>query len=69
MIGNYTDEDFFRELTTDEQRDYLIYIISDMTNEEIKELLLKVNNARASIVERQLKEENIDKRIPINHFF
>lgn len=69
MIGDYTDEDFFKKLTTDEQRDYLIYIISDMTNAEIKELLLKVNNVRASIVERQFEEENIDKPIPINHFF
>lgn len=69
MIGDYTDEDFFRELTTDEQRDYLISITSAMTNKEIKELIIKVNNVRASIVERQLEEKNMDKRLPINHFF
>lgn len=57
MIGDYTDEDFFRELTTDEQRDYLISITSAMTNKEIKELIIKVNNVRASIVERQLEEK------------
>ncbi len=69
MIGKYTDNDFFRKLTTKEQHKYLKSIISGMTNEEIKELIFKINNVRAEIMIRQLIEPNVNTHLPIDHFF
>lgn len=56
MIGKYTDDDFFEKLTTDEQRNYLMSIASDMTNKKAKELIYKINDIRTSSIIYLLKD-------------
>ena len=46
MIGKYTDEDFIKELTVSEQREYLISLVKEMDYDYVKEIYDAVINAR-----------------------
>lgn len=47
MIGKYTDEDFIKELTVSEQREYLISLVKEMDYDHVKEIYDAVINARS----------------------
>ena len=68
MIGKHTKNNLFKNLTTNEQREYLISISRDMTNEQAKELLIEVNKLRAQEINLYLSQHDFE-RISLDHLF
>lgn len=69
MIGEYSDDDFIKKLTVDEQRKYLMSLTENMTDEKAWELLMNANKARAMVVHNHVEEKEGYKDIPFDHFF
>lgn len=68
MIGKYTNEDFFRKLTTREQRKCLEEIMSDMTVENARDFYNQVMNIRIKELVKYRKEGHSESDI-MDHFF
>lgn len=60
MIGKYTDEDFIKELTVSEQREYLISLVKEMDYDYVKEIYDAVINARSEAFNKITIEDLIN---------
>jgi hypothetical protein len=69
MIGEYSDEDFIKKLTTEEQRQYLITVTEKMTNKQAWDLVMAANEARAKAVHNHVEKKEGYIDIPFDHFF
>lgn len=68
MIGRYTDEEFFEKLTTKEQREYLVSLVKDMSNEQAKELYENISDARFEAL-RKLEPKDYNDPDVLSHFW
>lgn len=68
MIGKYKDEEFIKELTVTQQREYLTSLVKGMTNEQAKELYDIVNKARFKAL-RKVKKKDYNNPNVVSHFW
>ena len=68
MIGKYADEEFFEKLTTKEQREYLVSLVKDMSNDQAKELYDNISDLRFEAL-RKLNPEDYNNPDVISRFW